>query len=201
MRLMIGMTGATGATLGVRLLQVLSDLDFVETHLVLSKWARATIKLETDWTAREVMDLADVTYAPNDQGAAISSGSFRMDGAVIIPCSMKSLSAIRYGYAEDLIPRAADVALKERRKLVIVPRETPLSSIHLANMLELSRMGAVILPPMPAFYTRPDSVADIVDHLVARVLDQFDIAMPGARRWNGMTPVPQQAMEKETSTS
>jgi 4-hydroxy-3-polyprenylbenzoate decarboxylase len=184
---MIGMTGATGAALGVRLLQVLHELDFVETHLVLSKWARTTISMETDWSAREVLDLADVTYSPHDQGAAISSGSFRMDGAIIVPCSMKSLSAIRYGYADDLIPRAADVALKERRKLVIVPRETPLNSIHLENMLELSRMGAVILPPMPAFYTKPASVDEIVDHLVARVLDQFDISMPGAVRWNGMS--------------
>ena len=188
MRLVIGMTGATGAVLGVRLLRELRAHPEVETHLVLSRWARATIEFETGLSAREVTELADASYSPDDQGAAISSGSFRTDGAVIIPCSMKTLAGIRTGYAEGLIARAADVTLKERRRLVLVPRETPLSEIHLDNMLALSRMGAVIVPPMPAFYTHPESVADIVDHVVGRVLDQFGIEMGGVARWQGMRP-------------
>src|SRR5262249_5019686 len=121
-----------------------------------------------------------------DQGAAISSGSFRTDGMIIVPCSMKTLAGIRAGYTESLVERAADVVLKERRKLVLVPRETPLSDIHLENMLTLSRMGAVMVPPMPAFYNHPTSLDDVVDHIVARVLDQFDLSAPGARRWTGL---------------
>jgi len=152
---------------------------------VLSRWARATIEFETDLSAREVTPLADVSYAPDDQGAAISSGSFRADGMVIIPCSMKTLAGIRAGYAEGLVIRAADVTLKERRKLVLAPRESPLSEIHLENMLAHARMGVAIVPPMP-FYNRPASVADIVDDVVARMLDQFGIEMAGARRWAGM---------------
>ncbi|MEV5413124.1 non-oxidative hydroxyarylic acid decarboxylases subunit B [Thermopolyspora sp. NPDC052614] len=184
-RLIVAMTGATGAVLGVRLLENLSRLPEVETHLVLSRWARATIELETGLTAREVAALADEAYGPDDQGAAISSGSFRTDGMVIVPCSMKTLAAIRAGYAEGLVARAADVVLKERRPLVLVPRETPLSEIHLENMLALSRMGVRMVPPMPAFYNHPETVDDIVDHIVARVLDQFDLPAP-ARRWEGM---------------
>ncbi|MBF9068980.1 non-oxidative hydroxyarylic acid decarboxylases subunit B [Streptacidiphilus fuscans] len=186
MRLIVGMTGATGAVLGVRLLEELRDQDHVETHLVLSRWARATIELETGLSTRDVAELADVVHTPDDQGASISSGSFRTDGMVIIPCSMKTLAGIRTGYADGLVARAADVTLKERRKLVLVPRETPLSEIHLDNMLALARMGASIVPPMPAFYNHPATVDDIVDHIVARVLDQFDIKASRARRWEGM---------------
>lgn len=186
MRLVVGMTGATGAVLGVRLLTELRGHQEVETHLVLSRWARATVELETGLTSREVAALADVTYAPDDQSAAISSGSFRTDGMVIVPCSMKTLAGIRAGYAEGLVARAADVTLKERRRLVLVPRETPLSEIHLENMLALARMGAAIVPPMPAFYNHPGTVDDIVDHVVARVLDQFGIEVAGARRWEGL---------------
>lgn len=185
MRLIVGMTGATGAALGVRLLTELRGNPQVETHLVVSRWARATVELETGLSTREVAALADVTYSPDDQGAAISSGSFRADGMVIIPCSMKTLAGIRAGYAEGLLGRAADVTLKERRPMVLVPRETPLNEIHLANMLELARMGVSIVPPMPAFYNRPESVDDIVDHIVTRVLDQFGIETDGARRWDG----------------
>ncbi|MEU9126229.1 non-oxidative hydroxyarylic acid decarboxylases subunit B [Streptomyces sp. NPDC048506] len=186
MRLIIGMTGATGAPLGVRLLEALRDLDGVETHLVLSRWARATIELETPYTTREVTKLADVDYGPADQAAAISSGSFRTDGMIVIPCSMKTLAGIRAGYAEGLVGRAADVVLKERGKLVLVPRETPLSEIHLENMLALTRMGVVMVPPMPAFYNHPTGLDDVVDHIVARVLDQFDLPAPRARRWTGL---------------
>ncbi|WSI74806.1 UbiX family flavin prenyltransferase [Streptomyces sp. NBC_01335] len=180
------MTGATGAAIGVRLLENLAELPDVETHLVLSRWARATIELETGRPVAEVNALADVVHSPDDQGATISSGSFRTDGMVIVPCSMKTLAGIRAGYAEGLVARAADVVLKERRRLVLVPRETPLSEIHLENMLALARMGARIVPPMPAFYNHPRSVDDIVDHITARVLDQFDLPAPAARRWEGM---------------
>ncbi|WP_332880997.1 non-oxidative hydroxyarylic acid decarboxylases subunit B [Streptomyces sp. NBC_00564] len=186
MRLIVGMTGATGAPLGVRLLEALRDLGDVETHLVLSRWARTTIELETPYTAREVSKLADVAYGAADQAAAISSGSFRTDGMIVIPCSMKTLAGIRTGYAEGLVGRAADVVLKERKKLVLVPRETPLSEIHLENMLALSRMGAVMVPPMPAFYNHPAGIDDMVDHIVARVLDQFDLPAPAAKRWEGV---------------
>lgn len=186
MRLIVGMTGATGAVLGLRLLQQLAELPEVETHLILSRWARATIELETGHSAREVEDLADVVHHPGDQGATIASGSFRTDGMVVVPCSMKTLAGIRAGYADGLVGRAADVMLKERHPLVLVPRETPLSEIHLENMLDLARKGARIVPPMPAFYHRPASVDDIVDHLTARVLDQFALPAPAARRWAGM---------------
>jgi 4-hydroxy-3-polyprenylbenzoate decarboxylase len=185
-RLIVGMTGATGAIFGVRLLEHLRGLEDVETHLVLSRWARSTLELETGLSVADVSALADVTHKPDDQGATISSGSFRTDGMVIAPCSMKTLAGIRAGYAEGLVARAADVVLKERRRLVLVPRETPLSEIHLENMLGLSRMGVRMVPPMPAFYNHPASVDDIVDHITARVLDQFDLPAPAARRWEGM---------------
>ncbi|MFF5563132.1 UbiX family flavin prenyltransferase [Streptomyces sp. NPDC012623] len=186
MRLVIGMTGASGAPIGVRLLETLRELDGVETHLVLSRWARPTIELETPYTARQVGKLADVVYGPGDQAAAISSGSYPVDGMIIAPCSMKSVAGIRTGYADGLIGRAADVTLKERRRLVLVPRETPLSEIHLENLLALSRMGAVVLPPMPAFYTHPASTDDLVEHTVTRILDQFALPAPHARRWKGL---------------
>ncbi|MQY10078.1 putative UbiX-like flavin prenyltransferase [Streptomyces sp. RB5] len=188
MRLVVGMTGATGAVLGVRLLRELRALR-VETHLVLTRWARATIELETGLTARDVAALADHAYSPDDQGAPVSSGSFRTDGMVVVPCSMKTLAGIRTGYADGLVARAADVTLKERRPLVLVPRETPLGEIHLENMLALARAGAAIVPPMPAFYNRPETVDDLVGHIVTRILDQFGLDTPGARRWDGF-PAP-----------
>ena len=188
MRLIVGVTGATGAPLGVRLLEMLRAVPDVETHLVMSRWARTTIELETPYTHREVAKLADVVHGSGDQAASISSGSFRTDGMVIAPCSMKTLAGIRAGYADGLVGRAADVVLKERRKLVLVPRETPLSEIHLENMLALTRMGAVMVPPMPAFYNHPESAGDVVDHVVHRVLDQFDLPTPDAKRWGGLRP-------------
>lgn len=184
MRLVVGITGATGAAIGVRLLRGLRDLD-VHTHLVLSKWGRATLLEETNYSVAEVCALADDVHAPGDQAAPIASGSFHTDGMIIAPCSMKTLAAIRTGYGDGLIPRAADVTIKERRRLVLVPRELPLSDIHLENMLALSRMGVVIASPMPAFYPRPTSVDDIVTHICARVLDQFGLRLPEAVRWRG----------------
>jgi 4-hydroxy-3-polyprenylbenzoate decarboxylase len=189
-RLIVGMTGASGAGLGVRLLEALRTLPDVETHLVMSRWARTTIELETHYTAGEVAKLADVTYRPGDQAAAISSGSFQTDGMVVVPCSMKTVAGIRTGYADNLIGRAADVVLKERRRLLLIPRETPLSEIHLDNLLALARMGVTILPLMPAFYNNPASIDDLLDHLVARVLDQFALPAPDAHRWQGVTTAP-----------
>ncbi|CAL9606787.1 putative UbiX-like flavin prenyltransferase [Streptomyces sp. enrichment culture] len=186
MRLIVGMTGATGAVFAVRLLERLAELPDVETHLVMSRWARATAELETGRTLREIGALADVTHPAGDQGATISSGSFRTDGMVVVPCSMKTLAGIRAGYADGLVGRAADVTLKERRPLVLVPRETPLSEIHLENMLALARMGVRIVPPMPAFYNHPRTVDDIVDHITTRVLDQLDLPAPAAERWSGL---------------
>ncbi|MFF3566924.1 non-oxidative hydroxyarylic acid decarboxylases subunit B [Nocardia jiangxiensis] len=186
MRLIVGMSGATGAPLGVALLKTLRDMPDVETHLVLSRWARTTIELETPYSVAEVRALADVVHGPGDQAASISSGSFRTDGMIIIPCSMKTLAGIRAGYSDSLVGRAADVVLKEHRRLVLVPRETPLSAIHLQNMTALAELGVRIVPPMPAFYNHPGTVEDIVDHIVARVLDQFDLPHPRARRWAGI---------------
>lgn len=186
-RIVVGMTGATGAAIGVEILRQLRDVPEVETHLVLSRWARVTINLEADISVDDVCRLADVVYGWNDQAAAISSGSFLTDGMVVAPCSMKTLAGIRTGYADGLIARAADVMLKERRRLVLVPRETPLSEVHLENMLALARMGVRLVPPMPAFYNRPSSVDDIVSHITTRILDQFEIESPvEAKRWNGM---------------
>jgi flavin prenyltransferase len=167
MRLVVGISGATGAPLGVALLEALRETAGVETHLIVSKWARATIELGCDRSVAEVAALADVVHQPGDQAATISSGSFETDGMVIIPCSMKTPAGIRAGYADGLLGRAADVVLKERRPLVLVPRESPLSDIHLENMLALSRMGVRIVPPMPAFYNRPADGA--FDDLVSRV--------------------------------
>ena len=183
-RIIVGITGATGAVFGIRLLQALRDAQ-VETHLVLSKWGLQTVEHETGVTAEQLGKLATVSHGISNMAATVSSGSFFTDGMVIAPCSMRTLAAIAHGYGETLVHRAADVILKERRKLVLVPRETPLSEIHLENMLKLARMGVTILPPMPAFYNHPQTVDDIVDHIVARVLDQFGIAATFAKRWDG----------------
>lgn len=183
-RLVVGITGATGAIFGIRLLEALREAE-VETHLVLSKWALQTIEHETPWSAAEVRALASVVYEAGNMGAAISSGSFVTEGMVIIPCSMRSAAAIAHGTGDHLIHRAADVVLKERRRLVLVARETPLSDVHLENLLKLSRMGVTIMPPMPAFYNHPQTVDDIVEHVVARVLDQFALPASFAKRWTG----------------
>jgi flavin prenyltransferase len=184
MRLIIGITGATGTIYGVRLLERLRDSG-VETHLVMSRWGARTLLHETPYTREQVEALATVSYAPADMGASISSGSFRTDGMIIAPCSAKSLAAIAHGFGENLIHRAADVVLKEHRKLVLAVREVPLSSIHLENMLTLARMGALVMPPLPAFYNHPRTIDDIVDYTVARMLDQFGLEVRGAERWVG----------------
>ena len=184
MRVIVGISGATGIIYGIRLLERLREAS-VETHLVMSRWGGRTLLHETSYTREQVEALAHVAYNPTDMGAAISSGSFQTAGMIIAPCSAKTLAAIAHGYGDSLVHRAADVVLKERRKLVLSVREAPLSDIHLENMLKLSRMGAVILPPMPAFYHLPQTLDDIVDHTVARMLDQLGVEVPGAVRWSG----------------
>jgi flavin prenyltransferase len=181
-RLVVGITGATGAIYGIRLLEFLSKTD-VETHLVVSKSAEKTIRMETSWTLEQVKALATVTYNMEDVGADISSGSFRMEGMVVIPCSIKSLSAIANSYNENLLIRAADVTLKERRKLVLVVRETPLHRGHLSLMLNVADAGGVILPPIPAFYFLPKTLDDIINHTVGRALDVFEIDHSLFNRW------------------
>jgi len=183
-RLIVGLTGATGAILGVRLLEALKDCD-VESHLVISRWAQRTIEHETPYTIKQVCALATFNHSSANMAAEISSGSFITEGMVVIPCSMRTLGSIAHGYGEHLVHRAADVVLKERRRLVLVVRESPLSELHLENMLKLARMGVRIVPPMPAFYNNPKSINDIVDHIVTRVLDQFGISAPFAKRWDG----------------
>ena len=184
-RLIVGITGATGTIFGVRILQMLHGSG-VETHLVVSKWAARTLAHETPYSLKEIQGLATHSYGIGDQGAAISSGSFVTLGMVIAPCSMRSLAAIAHGLGDNLIHRAADVVLKERRKLVLVARESPFNQIHLENMLKLARMGVVILPPMPAFYNHPQSLDDMVNHVAMRVVDQFDIHLDVMNRWDGV---------------
>lgn len=184
-RLIVGMTGATGAIFGVRLLQMLQGTG-IETHLVMSKWGSRTLIHETPHSVAAVHGLATCSYHGNDQGALISSGSFITRGMVVAPCSMRTLAAIAHGQSENLLHRAADVVLKERRKLVLVVREAPLNDIHLENMLKLSRMGVVIFPPVPAFYNQARTIDEIVNHIVVRILDQFDIHLSDSGRWDGV---------------
>lgn len=184
MRIVVGISGATGAIYGVRALEALRELD-VETHLVISKWGERTIEHETPLSVREVRELAGESHPLGNQAAVISSGSFKTDGMLVAPCSMRTLAAIRHGLADNLLERAADVTLKEGRKLVLLARETPLSQVHLENMLGLARMGAAIVPPVPAFYNRPESIDDLVDHTVVRALDQLGLDPEWAGRWSG----------------
>ena len=198
MRLIVGITGATGVIYGVRLLERLRDAG-VETHLVISRWGARTLTHETPYSREQVEAMAHTSYPPADMGAAISSGSFQTAGMIVVPCSAKTLAGIANGFGDGLIHRAADVVLKERRKLLLAVREAPLSDIHLENMLKLSRMGAVILPPMPAFYNNPRSLADIVEHTVVRMLDQFGVETPaGTKRWSGEMKVGTLRMDEST---
>jgi 4-hydroxy-3-polyprenylbenzoate decarboxylase len=183
-KVIVGITGATGTIFGVRLLQALQDCQ-AETHLIISKWGGRTLTHETSLTAGQVRQFATYNYGPHDEGATISSGSFLTRGMVVCPCSMRTLAAIANGHGDQLIHRAADVILKERRKLVLVVRETPLNDIHLENMLKLSRMGTIVFPPVPAFYNHPQSIDDIINHTVMRILDQLDIHLDLRERWDG----------------
>ncbi|EOG8087100.1 UbiX family flavin prenyltransferase [Enterobacter roggenkampii] len=186
-RLIVGLSGASGAIYGVRLLQVLRNVADVETHLVMSQAARQTLSLETDLTLRDVQALADVVHDARDIAASISSGSFKTAGMVILPCSIKTLSGIVNSYTDTLVTRAADVVLKERRPLVLCVRETPLHLGHLRLMTQAAELRAVIMPPVPAFYHRPQTLDDVINQTVNRVLDQFDIDLPEDlfTRWQG----------------
>jgi polyprenyl P-hydroxybenzoate/phenylacrylic acid decarboxylase-like protein len=183
-RLVVGMSGSSAPALGVRLLEVLKSLDLVETHLVLSEGARVSIKHELDVDPDSIADLADVSHDPRNLAASVSSGSFTTIGMVVMPCSMRTLAAIATGNTTELLSRAADVTLKERRRLVLVTRETPLNLIHIRNMETVTLAGAVVLPPVPAFYHRPKTIQDLLDQTVGKVLDQFGIEHDLFRRWS-----------------
>jgi flavin prenyltransferase len=182
LRLVVALTGASGVIYGVRLLEELKKLE-IESHLILSDWAQKNIRIETDKTPEYVISLATKTYDDANLAASLSSGSFKTAGMAIVPCSMKTLASIANGFDDTLISRAAAVCIKESRRLVVVPRETPLSSIHIANMLKLSESGAIVLPAMPGFYHRPKSLEDILNHLVGKILDQFNIEHHLFKRW------------------
>jgi 4-hydroxy-3-polyprenylbenzoate decarboxylase len=182
-RIIVAITGASGACYGVRALEMLRDLDDVETHLIISSAGLRTAMEEGDRSADEIRALADVCYPHKDIGAALASGSFRCEGMLVAPCSIKTLSAIAHCYSDDLISRAADVCLKERRRLVLMVRETPLHAGHIALMDAATRSGAIIMPPVPSFYTRPATLADLVSQTVGRALDLFDFDHPQVRRW------------------
>lgn len=186
MRIIVGMSGASGVIYGVRLLEILRDIPEVETHLVMSAYARLNIEIETDKTVKQVEQLADVVHGTKNQAACISSGSFKTDGMIVSPCSMKTLSGIVHSYADSLIVRAADVVLKEQRRLVLMPRETPLHQGHCKLLYEATQLGAVIAPPVPAFYGAPKTIDDIVTQSASRVLDLFGIDTDLAPRWSGM---------------
>jgi 4-hydroxy-3-polyprenylbenzoate decarboxylase len=183
-RLVVGLSGASGIIYGIRLLQILRDMPDVESHLIVSSAARRTLEYETDWKLRDVVALADYSYPFRDVGAAPASGSFRTLGMVVLPCSMRTLSGVALSSDENLLIRAATVTLKERRRLVLVTRETPLHLGHLRLMVQAAEIGAIIAPPVPAFYTRPESVSELVEHTVHRILDLFDLEPPyDIARW------------------
>ncbi|AOT72039.1 UbiX family flavin prenyltransferase [Geosporobacter ferrireducens] len=186
MKLIIAITGATGAIFGIRILEALKDKKEIETHLIISKWGKVTIETETTYTVDSLILMADCYYSEDNLAAAISSGSFKCDGMIVAPCTMKTLAGIANGYTEDLIIRAADVTIKEKRKLILMVRETPLNAIHLENMLKLCNMGVIIAPPVPAFYTKPNSLDDLINQTVGRILDNFHIELDTLKRWNGL---------------
>lgn len=182
-RLVVGMSGASGAILGINLLEILKKSPEWETHLVISRGAVLTIDAETEYTLDDVKKLADRVYDINNIGDSIASGTFKTEGMVIIPCSMKTVAGVANGYSDNLILRAADVTLKEGRKLIVVPRESPLSIIHLRNMLSLAEAGAMLIPPMVTYYNKPLSIEDMNRHIVAKILDKFGIEVEGFKRW------------------
>jgi 4-hydroxy-3-polyprenylbenzoate decarboxylase len=190
-RLVVGISGASGSIYGIRLLEVLRDVPSLETHLVVSRAAKRTLVEETEYSVRDVERLATRVYDDRDIGAALASGSFRTGGMVIAPCSIKTLSALATSHTDTLMARAGDVTLKEGRPLVVVVRETPLHAGHLRQMLALAELGAVILPPVPAFYHRPKTIRDLVDHTVGRVLDRLGVPHGLVTEWTGTAPAPE----------
>jgi 4-hydroxy-3-polyprenylbenzoate decarboxylase len=187
MRLIVGISGASGVIYGIRLLEALKTMPDLETHLILSKGAKLNIAIETQWQVKDVEALADVVHSDQNLAATIASGSYPTDGMAIVPCSMKTLSGVVNSYADSLLVRAADVVLKEQRRLVLVPRETPLHVGHCRLLLEAAQMGALIVPPMPAFYNDPQSVDEIINHTVGRLLDLFSVDSGLVKRWKGAT--------------
>jgi 4-hydroxy-3-polyprenylbenzoate decarboxylase len=185
LRIIIGINGASGVIYGIRLLQVLSSINDVETHLIISPAGAQTIEIETEFTANDVRGLAHYSYDITDTGACLASGSFLRDGMIIAPCTMKTLSALANSYTDNLLTRAADVTLKERGRLLLMVRETPLHLGHLRNMVAITEMGGIILPPIPAFYHRPQTIQDVVDHTVGKALDLFSLPHNLFRRWAG----------------
>jgi len=185
MEIVVGVTGATGTIYAMNLLRALKETGKVNTHLIMSDWAKENLRIETDYSLEDMEGLATVVYDNRNLGARTSSGSFVTDGMVIVPCSMKTLSSIANGFDDNLISRTAGVMLKEGRKLILSPRETPLSAIHIENMLKLSRLGVRMVPPMPAFYNHPQSIEDIIDHHVMKILDQFGLDYNKGKRWPG----------------
>lgn len=187
-RIIVALTGATGAVYGTRILQELRRVGDVETHVVISRAGTLSAAAELELGRRDIESLGDVAHAEKDIGASIASGSFKTDGMIVAPCSMRTLAAIATGVTDNLIARAADVVLKERRRLVLIARETPLTLVHLRNMVTVTEMGGVVFPPVPAFYAKLDSLDAMIDQTVGRVLDLFDIDSPLVRRWSGVTP-------------
>lgn len=185
-RILIGISGASGAPIAVELLKQLREAEGVETHLICTPSARLTIRQETALTCDEVAALADVVYDEDDLGAPAASGSFKMSSMAVVPCSMKTAAGIVSGYSDNLLLRAADVTLKERRKLILVPRECPFGTIHLRNLLELSKLGAVIIPPVLSYYNHPASVEDCTRHIVGKIMDQLELESLTYHRWEGM---------------
>jgi polyprenyl P-hydroxybenzoate/phenylacrylic acid decarboxylase-like protein len=185
-RIIVAITGATGAVYGVRLLEALRESGQVETHLVVSRAGALNIQAELDFGKRDVEALADVAYSDRDIGAALASGSFRTEGMIVAPCSMKTLAALATGVTDTLVARAADVTLKERRRIVLLARESPLHLVHLRNMVTVTEMGAIVMPPVPAFYAKLESIEALVDQTVGRILDLFDLDAPSLRRWTGL---------------
>jgi flavin prenyltransferase len=188
-KIIVGISGSSSPIYGIQTLKALSETPDVETHLILSEGAHLTIKYEApEWSIDQIEALADVVHSPTNLAASVSSGSFKTDGMVVVPCSMKTLAALAHSYNSDLIVRAADVCLKERRRLVVVARETPLHRGHLLNMLAVTDMGGIILPPIPGFYTQPKTISDIVDHTVGKILDLLDVDHDRLKRWTGEPP-------------
>ncbi|NLX64168.1 MAG: UbiX family flavin prenyltransferase [Clostridiaceae bacterium] len=186
MRIIIAMTGASGAIYGIRLLSYLSKMENIEVHLIISSWAQKNIEYETNYSLEQVRDMCDICHDETNMSASIASGSFSHDGMVVIPCSVKTLASIAVGYDDNLISRAAGVTIKEGRKLILAVRETPLSPIHLENMLKLSRIGVTIMPPVPSFYSGQKTIDDLVDTFIGRVLNQLNIQNSLYKSWNGI---------------
>ena len=199
-RLIVGISGASGVIYGIRMLEILKTIGGVETHLVMSRYARMNIEIETTHTVPDVEALADVVHSFGNQAASISSGSFKTDGMVIAPCSMKTLSAVVNSSADSLLARAADVVLKEQRRLVLMPREAPLHVGHCKLLYEAAQLGAVIVPPMPAFYSQPQTIDDLINHSVGRVLDLFDLDAGIVKRWEGPKRLPENEEPDEAKT-